>query len=334
MKICIISSRGIFLDEGQRNVASAFAYELSKKHEVLHCNVHEAATFGFFRRTLRPFNPEIIHIFLRANFKTFLFARICGVCFPKCKIIFAALQPPSLPFFGRSYMTKVLIPDCVTALSADIEAAFRDAGAKTARLKIGVNISRFHGVSQEEKTALRKKYGLLCAVPLVLHVGHITTGRNLEALFPPEPVKAPYKILVVASPLFRADTSVLKLLIKNDSIIIRRYLPNIDELYQASDICVFPTINPSSSIAAPLSVFEAMATNIPVITSRFGALPEYFNEGEGLSYVDDPSEIYEKIRESVLNIGKAPVKTREKVMSHTWEIASRELIKIYNEVLE
>ena len=73
---------------------------------------------------------------------------------------------------------------------------------------------------------------------------------------------------------------------------------NIEEVYALSDCYVFPTppMNKINSIEIPLSVLEAMACNLSVITTKFGALPKVFEEGDGLIFVDDGEDGERAIR--------------------------------------
>jgi len=64
--------------------------------------------------------------------------------------------------------------------------------------------------------------------------------------------------------------------------IIDEYVPNIEEIYNLADCYVFPTFKRHNCIDMPLSVMEAMACNIPVISTKFGGLPKIFKEGNGL----------------------------------------------------
>jgi len=80
-------------------------------------------------------------------------------------------------------------------------------------------------------------------------------------------------------------------------------------------------------------VLEAMATNIGVITTRFGGLPIFFKEGEGLIYVDDPTlkNLLENV-EKIKNENK--IETRKKVLPFSWNNLAKMLLEVYEDVLK
>ena len=81
----------------------------------------------------------------------------------------------------------------------------------------------------------------------------------------------------------------------------------------------------------PLSVMEAMSCNLPVISTRFGVLPDTFSGGEVLFFVQKEEELYEKIQEIKHNTPE--VRTREKVLPYSWERVIHQLEGIYDEVI-
>ena len=78
----------------------------------------------------------------------------------------------------------------------------------------------------------------------------------------------------------------------------------------------------TASIEVPLSVLEAMACNLPVITTRYAGLSTMFNsEGDGLFFVDklkDLSNKVEKVKRSCHS------ETRRRTEPYSWgEVAQR-----------
>jgi glycosyltransferase involved in cell wall biosynthesis len=98
-------------------------------------------------------------------------------------------------------------------------------------------------------------------------------------------------------------------------IVIDEYIGEVHELYQASDCYVFPVSSSTGAVEIPLSVIEACACNLPVLTTRFGALPETIREGNGFCFYDRVSEIHEKIAA----IRDSKPETAAKVAEFTWE---------------
>jgi glycosyltransferase involved in cell wall biosynthesis len=64
----------------------------------------------------------------------------------------------------------------------------------------------------------------------------------------------------------------------------------------------------------PLSVLEAMACNLPVVTTRFGGLADCFADGDGFRFVDSAA----RIAGSVESVRDEVSRTREKAAPYTW----------------
>lgn len=139
----------------------------------------------------------------------------------------------------------------------------------------GVDINRFVPVSRERSSELKKKYGFDPQKIVVLHVGHLNEGRNLRQL---QKLCNDYQILIVASTQtkFESDTKLKSdLLSKRNVIIIDKYVPNIQELYQLADVYFFPVTQSGHCIDAPLSCLEAAACGKPVVTTSYGEMREF-----------------------------------------------------------
>jgi len=98
-------------------------------------------------------------------------------------------------------------------------------------------------------------------------------------------------------------------------IIITDYLEKIEELYQCADCYLFPVFSDGACIEVPLSVFEAMACNIAVVTTKYGDLPNLIKEQDGFLYAETTDEIIAKVKSLKRN---GNPNTRELVEHFAW----------------
>lgn len=212
---------------------------------------------------------------------------------------------------------RALGPNLVLTPSIGLLDYLRRLGLRASFVPMGVDVGRFHPVDGATKQHLRRIHGLPEDHQLVLHVGHLRVVRNLEWLVGVrKAVNA--TVLVVGGTSTGVDPEVSKLLGAERIRLIDNYLPHIEEIYQLADVYAFPVTDERGAIGVPLSVLEAMACNLPVVTTRFGSLPQMFVEGDGLFYADNSRTFVGAVRE-VLNLPASAVRTREKVLQYSWE---------------
>ncbi|MBG85437.1 MAG: hypothetical protein CMO80_00860 [Verrucomicrobiales bacterium] len=73
----------------------------------------------------------------------------------------------------------------------------------------------------------------------------------------------------------------------NEGVIFTGPLPNVEEAYFAADLLVFlPIYDPCSNV-----VSEALAADLPVVTSKYNGAHELIREGRNGSVIHDPSDI-------------------------------------------
>jgi len=331
MRICIISNYNGLCDEGIKKVAEQISLRLQKCNEVLHINLRNFVFSLSSWSKLRQFNPQVLHVFLRPSPIIFtILSAIKSIC-TSSKIIITSLQPPC----GNPFLLKITLlylkPDVVLVQDHKTYNYFMNYfGFKISFLLGGVDLERFKPVSLNEKLSLREKYGFSKHQYIVLHVGHIFKGRNLDIFTEIQEIPN-VQVLLVASTAFQPDSRLLKRLSDAGCLIWQKFISNIEEIYMLADCYVFPTKNNNNAILLPLSVLEAMSCNLPVISSNFGALPEIFNEGEGLSFAKDDLEIIEKFQVCMGN--NQEIKTRNKVIMYSWDNLVRDLEELYANVV-
>jgi glycosyltransferase involved in cell wall biosynthesis len=241
------------------------------------------------------------------------------------KIIMVSLQPRNYGWLSRMFV-RILSPDMVFVQNEASMKRLVRLGCHVALLPSGVDLNKFTPVvSNDKKTEIRRKYGLDTQAFTMLHVGHITRDRNIEMLLR---LKYEYKaqVILVSSSLRHKDRDMLKnLLQENGIVVIDEYLHEIQEIYQLADCYVFPVFSSSACIGVPLSVLEAMACNLSVVSVRYGNLPLIFQEGNGLIYADSPRDLIDAVSHAQNINGQC--RTREKVAPYSWQKIARYVIE-------
>lgn len=326
LKICLIGDFSDPKDEGMKKVAYKLALLLSRSHKVLPLHLKSLFMPNFWRE-LKRFGPEIVLYVGGPSLLSFVIAKaistFCVLNFGmRPKTVLFALHP-SLPLVFRRAST-LFRPDLILAQSYASQSMFRKLGLRTCFLPVGVDTEKFIPIAPLRKIHLRKKYGLRRTAFVILHVGSVRRNRGLEILSRIQMNKGNC-VLVIGSTSMPIDRSVHTMLTESGCLVWRRHFAEIEELYQLADLYVFPVVDKLGSIELPLSIMEAMACNLPVISTKFGALPRILKEDEeeGLIYVNEIDEIpsrTEQIKNSELRI-----RTRERVMQYSWESVTQSL---------
>jgi glycosyltransferase involved in cell wall biosynthesis len=238
------------------------------------------------------------------------------------KLALLALQPRRIGATGR--LLGRLSSDLLLSPSPPLLEAAARAGIRTQFVALGVDTHRFRPVDPTRKRELRMKHGLPLDRPIALHVGHASRARDIEHLARLTPVAEP---VVVIGRAFGADETLVSQLRAGGVRVIDAYLPNIEELYQAADVYVFPVRNEQAAIAAPLSVLEAAACDLPIVSTPFGALPTLFRDGDGVSFVADAARFEAAVRAAIVGVGESPG-ARAGVLAHDWRHVARTILEL------
>lgn len=333
MRICLLGEFTDRHDEGMKNVSFYIKRELSRKNQVLGLDPQTVFSSDFWRN-IRKFRPEIFHYLHGPRIRSLAILRLVGRSFKQAKTIASATHPN----FSRwsKKLISLVRPDLVLIQSQKAENFFKSFGCKTKFFPNGVDLQKYFPISPSEKMTLRKKYLLPEDSFIILHVGHIKKNRNLEILGKLKKYSHAV-VLIVGSPAFPVEASIYSFLKKSGCIIWRKYFNNLEEIYNSSDCYIFPTmdlagdLSSAGSIEMPLSVLEAMACNLPVISTKFRALPKVFTEGNGFFFFENLDELLEKIR--IIRNGFL-ARTREVVAPYSWSRIIHQLEKIYSEISE
>lgn len=239
---------------------------------------------------------------LRSQLLRFLFG---------CPLIIIALQERRVGWIhrlvaGLGRVELVLSP--VLSLRRELERL----GLVTDFIMPGFDDRLFRPVSPEERMIIRRKYSLPLDRFIVLHVGHIKENRNMQVFLRYRDWGADVQPVIKGG---EVDPSWRQRLRLAGIIVIDEYIDNMHELYQLADCYLFPVSSPMGALEFPLSVVEAAACNLPVLTTRFGVLPDVIPEGGGLAYYGHAGEIPARLAE----LRDSPSATAPKVCNFSWE---------------
>ncbi len=335
-RVCLVSEAlGLPRDEGVRQFAASLLAALQGVAWAVGLAVGRGAAPGTaealpagrlflsprLARRLRACAPDLVVYVPSAAATIFSLwrARALRLMWPRARVAMVSLQPRRLGRPSR-LLARALRPDVVFAQAPWTMAGLRALGCAVRFLPAGVDLQRFVPVTPAEKEALRRRYGLPRDEFLLLHVGHAKPGRNLEAL---ACVPEGTRLVVVAAASMGRDPRLLAMLRGAGAIVLEGYQERIQELYQACDCYLFPVQRPGCAVDVPLSVLEAMACNLPVVTYPFGGLPLMFSGGDGLCFLDD----WRRLPLALAEVRALPSpRTRQMVSHYGWPEVARYLL--------
>ena len=297
-KICILSDWMHGLpDEGIHNLARNLLDQWGRSYAVravrIGADLHVNRLFlsRRLRDILREMRPDLIVYISSSSAKVAaLFrAKVLKSYSPRSRVFVIATQPAHHSPIGRR-LAALLAPDGIFVQSPRGAEELRHVPCPVHFLPSGVDTSRFMPVDEIRKRDLRKKHKVDEGAFLVLHVGHINRGRNVRVLEKLAGL-AGVRVLMVGSTTTPQDEDLARELMQGGVRLIREFVPRIEEIYQLADAYVFPVVSEDDAIGVPLSVLEAMACNLPVITTPFGGLPGMFQRGDGFVYFDGEEDL-------------------------------------------
>ena len=333
-KLCVIFDR-LFppFDEGIKNIIYNLAINFPKSSVRFLSNYIFSDNLDIFQiKFNKLFLNKSLYSFLKKNeftlilyvpfssltFLSFLRAKLLKIMSPKSFILIMGLQYRKCKF--KKPIFNLLKPDGIIVLSQTMQKEFSFLNVPIEIFYPGVNLECFCPIENNRKIFLRKKYGFPHRAFILLHVGHLKKTRNIELILKLTENKDYYFCLVLSSTTKKErDEELWKELIKRKNIfIIDQSLTNIEEIYQLSDCYIFPVQTRIGATEVPLSVLEAMAVNLPVVTTPYGALSEMFSHDpqKGFYFAQTEEDFSRYLKEISR---RSNFSTREMVKDFSWE---------------
>lgn len=330
MRIALIGDFTGTPDEGMKNISSTVYNRLAKNHDVFAMNPFQALSVHTLLQ-LKLFRPHVIHYLHGPTIRSLgILAWLKLIT--RAPTLVSATRP-YLPPWTRKILPLVC-PDLVLTQSRGGETLFKNLGSRVSFFPNGVDMEKFSPVNPREKANLRSRLNLPLDQKIILHVGHIKPNRQLDIFFRIQKMEG-IQVVIAGGTHEPADIALKEKLIRAGIRVVHEYMPDISMLYKAADLYLFPIMdkpvdkgekqgtdyNSIGAIDLPLSVFEAMACDLPVLTTPFGALPRLFNQdpldprSRGFVYADTDTDLLGKIW-PMLDSGRSG--TRAKVSPFAW----------------
>lgn len=332
-RLCIVSEAlARSHDEGIKNLARAFVQQGLRRYDILGLSTREAIpewqTEAFcgnklfvnpaLWRRIRRFAPQAI-LYIPWTSATsasiaraWVLGRACGA-----PVALVATQPQPYRSIERP-LVRWLRPALTFVQGPENGRNLAALGHRVAFLPSGVDLAAFTPVNGQRRAAARSALGLDPASWILTHVGHLNRYRvNIELYRALQAIPG-VQTVVVGSVDQPQDQELIAELEAAGVHIICSYLERVSQVYEASDCYLFPVQRTTSAIGVPLSVLEAMACNIPVVTIPFEGLKEMFPAaGEGLVFARNDDEIVTAVRRLAAD-GAGPCTPRLLVEPYDW----------------
>ena len=315
-------------DEGVKNLAQMIHKNLDSEHQV-----RLVRNLGWLPSALNSLFivPRIILAGLLFRSDKIIFIPQASLTFSSYIKIFAlhkafgsrlivlGTQKRVLSEKQQSIVTKLGIQK-LFVLSRSMAEPLQALQIPTQILNVGIDRERYQPAT--DKTRLRDKYNIPQGKRIILHVGHIRESRNIHWLLEVQRDLPDVQVVLVGSTSTDRDGDLCQHLEAAGIQTLKEYLADIQEVYQLADFYCFPVTLEDAAMETPLSILEAMATNLPIITTAFGRLPEQFSDDHCYRYIDNAADIVALLR---TDFGKC-CSNREKTEPYTWKATAERLV--------
>jgi UDP-glucose:(heptosyl)LPS alpha-1,3-glucosyltransferase len=197
----------------------------------------------------------------------------------------------------------------------------------------GVNIERFHPRNRGGlRAVVRARYGIGPDVPVLLFVGAFERKGLAYAIEALSYMPSPRPVLLVAgSGRAGPHRRLAERFGVADRIVWAGQVSEVEQLYAAADIFLLPTLYDPFGLV----VIEAMATGLPVITSRVAGVAEIIEHGVDGWLLDDPTDA-RQMAETICLLLADPRRSetmgeraRDKACRYDWRLVSKQTESVY-----
>ncbi len=224
------------------------------------------------------------------------------------------------------------LKDVVTGLGAPKE--------KVRILRTGIDLKQFTPAPVDAE--LRTQLGLSEADTVLFFMGWLYKFAGLkEVALQMAQADAGIKLVVVGEgDAYEALQDIRKKYNLQDRLILtgKKTYDEIPDLISVADICILPAY-PGEKIMqdiVPIKLYEYMAMQKPVISTRLPGVMKEFGDDNGIVYVDRSEDVVKKALEIADSgaVNELGLKAREFVKDNSWEKITDDFVKLLQEAVE
>lgn len=317
--------------------------------------VQSVSFFLLAAKTLQRYNFDIVHLhnscacacdvvtchgLSRTGLTTLRAMRyMCGHKFPLRKILYLNFIQPILEFnYSRKRSRRIIALS--QAMKSELLQLKNVLPANIVVIPNGVNLDEFHpGNRTIYRAQIREELKIESRELVFLFVGNYYRRKGLQFIFEglSRIGSRKVKLIVAGHDLAEHHSFVerTKAIGINEQVLFIGHVSDMRKWYAASDAFLLPTMYEGFSLA----IIEAMASGLPVITTKVaGAIDLVTDRVDGL-LINLPVDLDELIEKMELliedkklrdDIGKKARKTAE---AYSWDIIAERTLELYSEVL-
>ena len=241
-----------------------------------------------------------------------------------------------IPFRQLRFLGEVLESDTlrrcdvVCVINEELKRYAIEMGAQPRKvhvIKAGIDTERFN--PDVDGCVMREKLGIGKDDVVLFFMGWLYPFSGLrEVAIELAKVKDEYpnfKILIVGEGDLYHELQQIKKDYDLQQLILAGWRPyeKIPEYIAASDVCLLPAHNNDvMRNIVPIKMYEYIACGKPVIATRLPGIMREFGHNNGVIYVDQPTEVLEKVIELINDDGDVREyggRARKFVEKHSWD---------------
>ncbi len=192
------------------------------------------------------------------------------------------------PYRGEKFLKIVAISDMV---KQDIMRWYGIPEERIAVVYNGVDVERFHPRNRQYREEIRGRHGIGAEELVILFVSNNFQMKGLGFLIKAlakikKEMPSPFKLLILGRDRQESYLSLAKNMGIFEDVIFVGSTKEPEKYYGSSDLLVHPTFYDACS----LTVLEALATGIPVITTRCNGASGVITHGQEGFVISDPRD--------------------------------------------